>query len=284
MLTGVFLAGGFERPCRMKVLLCLSITALATCVAQAKLVTKAVPYQHNGVELEGYLAYDDAKVSAGKSAGILVVPEWWGLNSYVKSRADQLAQLGYVAFVADMYGKGVVTEDPKKAEELSAPFEGKSLIAERAQAGLDQLMKLDLVDKSKLAAIGFCFGGSAVEALAYTGAPLKGVVAFHGGPVPAPASAKGKVPAKFLLLNGAIDKMVTPDARAELEKSLEAAGVDYQSIDYSHALHAFTNPGADKIAQEKGMEGLIAYNEPAARRAWQQMQTFFAEIFGVPAS
>ncbi len=268
----------------MKTSLCLFITLLVTGLAGAKLITKAVPYEHHGAQLEGYLAYDDDKTAPGNSAGILVVPEWWGLNSYVKGRADQLAQLGYVAFVADMYGKGVVTDNPKKAEELVAPFEGKPLTAERAQAGLDQLMKVDRVDKNKLAAIGFCFGGSAIEALAYTGAPLKGIVAFHGGPVPAPESAKGKVRAKFLLLNGAVDKMVTPEARAELEKSLEAAGVDYQSIDYAHALHAFTNPGADKIAKEKGMTGLIAYNEPAARRAWQQMQTFFAEIFGDPAS
>ncbi len=264
----------------MRIFLCLASTLLVTNLAHAKLVTKAVPYEHGGVKLEGYLAYDDEKTSPGKSVGILVVPEWWGLNGYAKGRTEELAQLGYVAFAADMYGKGVVTEDPKQAGELAAPFEGTPLMAERAQAGLDQLMKIDLVDKSKLAAIGFCFGGSAVQALAYTGAPLKGIVSFHGGPVNAPESAKGKVQAKFLLLNGAIDKMVPPDARAALEQSLETAQVDYQSIDYAHALHAFTNPGADKIAQEKGMAGMIAYNEPAARRSWQQMQIFFDEIFG----
>lgn len=268
----------------MKIFLGLAITLLAAGVTEAKLVTKAVPYQHQGVELEGYLAYDDEKTSAGKLAGVLVVPEWWGLNDYTKSRTEELARLGYVAFAVDMYGKGVVTDDPKKAEELVAPFEGKPLMAERAQAGLDQLLKVDLVDNSKVAAIGFCFGGSTIEALAYTGAPLRGIVAFHGGPVPAPASAKGKVKAKFLLLNGAIDKMVPPDARAELEKSLEAIDVDYQSIDYAHALHAFTNPGADKIAQEKGLTGMIGYNETAARRAWQQMQIFFREIFDGPKS
>ena len=153
-------------------------------------------------------------------------------------------------------------------------------MAERARAGLDQLLQVDLVDKSKVAAIGFCFGGSAVQALAYTGAPLAAVVSFHGGAVPAPASAAGKVKAKFLLMNGAIDKMLTLSDRVDLEKSLEAAGVDYQSIDYAHAIHAFTNPNADRIAKEKGMEGMIGYNETAARRSWQQMQIFFDEIFG----
>lgn len=247
----------------------------------AKLITKPVAYEHNGTKLEGYLAYDDEKTASGKSAGVLVVPEWWGVNAYVKSRADQLAQLGYIAFVADMYGKGKSTENPKQAEEWSTPFYGKPLMPERAQAGLDELLKLELVDKTKVAAIGFCFGGSAVQTLAYSGAPLAGIVSFHGGPVPAPASAAGKVKAKFLLMNGAIDKMVTPEDRTELEKSLEAARVDYQSIDYAHALHAFTNPNADRVAKAGGMEGKIGYNETAARRSWQQMQIFFDEIFGV---
>lgn len=247
---------------------------------EARLITKQVVYEDKGTRLEGYLAYDDEKTAPGKSAGVLVVPEWWGVNAYIKSRADQLAQLGYVAFVADMYGQGMATEDPKQAEEWAAPFHGKPIMAERARAGLDQLLRVDLVDKSKVAAIGFCFGGSAVQALAYTGAPLAGIASFHGGSVPAPASAAGKVKAKFLLMNGAIDKMVTLSDRLELEKSLEVAGVDYQSIDYAHALHAFTNPNADRIAKEKGMEGMIGYNETAARRSWQQMQIFFDEIFG----
>lgn len=260
----------------------LLLFSLAFCTFQnmeAKLVTKAVVYEHNGTKLEGYLAYDDEKTAPGKSAGVLVVPEWWGVNAYIKSRADQLAQLGHVAFVADMYGQGMATEDPKQAEEWASPFYGKPLMAERARAGLDQLLQVDLVDKSKVAAIGFCFGGSAVQALAYTGAPLAGIVSFHGGAVPAPASAAGKVKAKFLLMNGAIDKMLTQADRVELGKSLEAAGVDYQSIEFAHALHAFTNPNADRIAKEKGMEG-IGYNETAARRSWQQMQIFFDEIFG----
>ena len=152
-------------------------------------------------------------------------------------------------------------------------------MAERAQVGLDELKTIPSVDQTKMAAIGFCFGGSAVQALAYTGAPLTGIASFHGGPVPAPAAVAGKVKAKFLLMNGAIDKMVTPEKRNELEKSLEAARIDYQSIDYAGALHAFTNPNADRIAREHGMSGMIGYNEAAARRSWAQMQTFFQEIF-----
>ncbi|MEO6872340.1 MAG: dienelactone hydrolase family protein [Chthoniobacterales bacterium] len=263
----------------MKKLTLIILALLVTIRVEAALVKKPVTYEDRGTKLIGYLTYDDAKTASGKVPGVLVIPEWWGVNAYVKGRADQLAQLGYVAFVADMYGDGKSTEDPKQAEEWAAPFKGP-LMAERAQAGLDQLSQVKQVDQSKLAAIGFCFGGAAVQVLAYSGAPLQGIVSFHGEPVDAPASAKGEVKARFLIMNGAIDKMVTPENRAALEKSLEAAGVDYVSIDYAHALHAFSNPDADRIAKEHGMEGMIGYNKKAATRSWKQMQLFFDEIFG----
>jgi dienelactone hydrolase len=260
--------------------LALSAALLLTASAEAKVVTKQVAYTHAGVQLEGVLAWDDAKTVKGKLPGVLVLPEWWGLTAYPKSRAEQLAGMGYVAFAADMYGAGVTTEDAKKAGELAGPFYGKPLMAERAQAGLDQLLKSGLVDPAKVAAIGFCFGGSAAQALAYTGAPLAGIVSFHGGPVNAPAEAAGKVKAKFLLLNGAVDPMVKPEAKAELEKSLGDAKIDFQSVDYAGALHAFSNPDADAIAGKAGLTGAVGYNEPAARRSWKAMQVFFDEIFG----
>jgi dienelactone hydrolase len=248
--------------------------------ASAKVVTKPVAYEHAGVKLEGFLAYDDAKTAGGKLPGVLVLPEWWGLTSYPKARAEQLARMGYVAFAADMYGAGVTTDDAKKAGELAAPFYGKPLMAERARAGLDQLLASGLVDPAKVAAIGFCFGGSAAQALAYTGAPLAGVASFHGGPVNAPAEAKGKVKAKFLLMNGAVDPMVKPEAKAALEKSLEDAGIDYVSVDYGGALHAFSNPGATDLAKKNGMTAAIGYNEAAARRSWTAMEMMFHGIFG----
>jgi dienelactone hydrolase len=267
----------------MKTLQGLAVSAaalLAANAALAKVVTRSVVYEHAGTKLEGFLAYDDAKTANGKRSGVLVIPEWWGLNAYVKGRAEQLAAMGHVAFAVDMYGQGVVTEDPKKAGELAGQFYGKALMAERANAGLEQLLKTNLVDSKRTAAIGFCFGGSTAQALAYSGAPLAGIVSFHGGPVNAPASAAGNVKAKFLLLNGAADPMVKPEARAALEKSLEDAKIDYQSVDYAGALHAFTNPDVDRVAAAAGMKGMIGYNEPAARRSWKAMQVFFEEIFG----
>jgi len=121
---------------------------------------------------------------------VLVVHEWWGLNEYAKHRAVQLAQLGYVAFAVDMYGQGVSTTDAKVAGALSGQFHGKPLMAERARAGLDQLLATGLVNPGKVAAIGYCFGGSTVQALAYSGAPLAGIVSFHGGLIPAPEGAR----------------------------------------------------------------------------------------------
>ncbi len=243
----------------------------------AKIVTKPISYEHNGARLEGYLAYDDSKTPNAKLPGVLVIPEWWGLNDYVKGRARQLAELGYVAFVADMYGAGIVTTDPKKAGELASQFYGKPLFAERSRAGLDQLLAQSSVDPSRVAAIGYCFGGAASQALAYSGAPLAGIVSFHGSLLAAPTDAAAKNKAKFLILHGAVDPFIS---KAELDAFLESMNTgkfDYQFIAYADAVHAFTNPGADAIAAN-GLNG-VGYNDAADRRSWQHMKTFFAEIF-----
>jgi dienelactone hydrolase len=243
--------------------------------AQAKIVTKTVPYDQGGVHLVSYLAYDDAQTEGKKLPGVLVVPEWWGLNEFVKGRAEALAKLGYVALAADMYGDGQSTTDPNKAKELSSALYGKPLMAERARAGLDQLTASGLVDQSKLAAIGFCFGGATCQVLAYSGAPLKGIVSFHGALVPLPADAAARTHAKFLILQGELDPHVDLDQRLAFIKSLDQGKIDFQFISYSGAVHAFMNPEADKFH----LEG-ISYNATVAERAWSQMQLFFQEIFG----
>jgi dienelactone hydrolase len=249
---------------------------------QAKIITKTVSYEHAGVKLEGYLAYDNVKMPAGeKAAGVLVVPEWWGLNDYVKGRAEKLARLGYVAFVADMYGAGVSTTDSKKAAELAGQFYGKPLMAERAQAGLDQLLATGLVDPARVAAIGYCFGGSTVQALAYSGAPLAGIVSFHGGLIPVPADAAARTKAKILICQGALDPMASKEAVDAFTKSMNDGKFDYQFISYSGAVHAFTNPDADRLAAANGLKG-IGYNAAADQRSWALMQSFFHELFGHP--
>jgi dienelactone hydrolase len=261
----------------MKNTICLLFVLMLSAGAQAKLVTRPVSYEQGGVKLEGYLVYDDN--TKGQRPGVLVIPEWWGLNGYIKGRAEQLAGMGYVAFAADMYGSGIVTTDPKKAGELAGQFYGKPLMAERAQAGLDQLLKTGFVDPKKVAAIGFCFGGATCQALAYSGAPLAGIVSFHGSLIPASPEAAAKNKAKFLICHGAIDPFTKPEAVGAFRKSLDDGHFDYQFISYSGALHAFTNPGADALRVSAGLEG-IGYNEAAARRSWQHMKLFFGELFG----
>lgn len=267
----------------MKTLAALALSLASLSTAQASIVTRDVDYEQGGVKLQGYLAYDDAWTGAGKLPGVLVVPEWWGLNAYVKGRAEKLAALGYVAFVADMYGKGVVTRDPKVAGGLAAQFYGKPLMADRAQAALDQLLASGLADPARVAAIGYCFGGTTVQALAYTGAPLAGIVSFHGGLLPAGADAVQKNKAKLLICNGAADPSVKPDQLTAYLKSLNDAKFDYRFVQYAGALHAFSNPDADTLVEENpGLKGFIGYSPSADRRSWQDMRDFFGEIFAEP--
>jgi dienelactone hydrolase len=244
---------------------------------RAELVTKSVPYEQGGTPLVGFLAYDSAATAKGKLPGVLVVHEWWGLNDYAKHRAVQLAQLGYVAFAVDMYGQGVSTTDAKVAGALSSQFHGKPLMAERARAGLDQLLATGLVDPAKVAAIGYCFGGSTVMALAYSGAPLAGIVSFHGGLITPPAGAPNGV--KFLVCQGAVDPTIKPEQTDAFLKGLNDGKFDYKFVLYSGARHAFTNPDADVLARANHIEFAIGYNAEADRRSWADMQAFFGEIF-----
>ena len=261
-----------------------TITALAMALsiasANASVVTRDIDYEHNGMKLRGYLAYDDSKVRDGKIPGVLIVHEWWGLDDYVKGRAVQVAQLGYVAFALDMYGAGVVAGDPQGAGKLAGQFYGKPLMAERAKAGLDQLLATGLVDPARVAAIGYCFGGSTAQALAYSGAPLAGIVSFHGGLIPASADAVAKNKAKFLICHGALDPSTKPEGITAYLKSMNDAKFDYKFVQYAGALHAFTNPGADAKAEAfPQMKGFIGYSPTADRRSWEDMRSFFAEIF-----
>jgi dienelactone hydrolase len=265
----------------MKLLTTALALSLAAGSASASIVTKDVDYEQNGVKLRGYLAYDDAKVKDGKIPGVLVVHEWWGLDDYPKHRAEQLAALGYVAFALDMYGAGVVAKDPGEAGKLAGQFKDKPLMmAARAQAGLDQLVGTGLVDPSKVAAIGYCFGGTTVQTLAYSGAPLAGIVSFHGSLVPATADTAAKNQAKFLICHGALDPSSKPEQIDAFLKSLNDEKLDYRFVVYAGAYHAFTNPASDaNVVKFPSMKGFIGYSPSADKRSWQDMQDFFNEIF-----
>ena len=240
---------------------------------QAALVTEVVDYMHGEAALEGYLAYDDG--TGAQRPGVVVVHEWTGLNPYVKMRAEQLAKLGYIAFAIDMYGKGVRAKDAKEAGTLSGIYtKDRQLMRSRAGAGLEVLKRHRLTDPKRVAAIGYCFGGTTVLEMARGGADLAGVVSFHGGlSTPDPGDAKN-IKGKVLVLHGADDPVVPPDQVLSFQDEMRKAKVDWQMVNYGGAVHSFTNPGAGNDPSRGS-----AYDEKADKRSWEQMKTFFGEIF-----
>ncbi len=237
--------------------------------------TESVEYRQDGTALEGYLAYGDSV--KGPRPGVLVVHEWWGINDYIVRRIEQLAELGYIALAADIYGKGSRAKTREEAMKLAGAFRSgtdRALLRSRANAGLDLLKKHPLTDPKRVAAIGYCFGGTAVLELARSGADVAGVVSFHGGlGTPDPADAKN-IRGKVLVLTGADDPSAKPDQVIAFEEEMRKAGVDWYLVTYANAVHGFTNP-ANGTDNSRG----AAYNEKADRRSWQAMKDFFGEIF-----
>lgn len=257
----------------MRMLIGLLLWACMLGVAQAVVQSKAVQYQDGDTPLTGHLYWDDA--IEGERPGVLLIHEWWGLNDYAQKRGYMLAELGFVAFAADMYGDGHVTTKPDQAREwmqaVTADVEGWR---ERALLGLEQLRASGMVANDQLAAIGYCFGGATVLQLSYANAPLRGVVSFHGALPAAPEEVKGKVGPKILVLHGQADSFVAPEVVTNFRNKLDEAGANWEMNTYGGARHGFTNPDAGKF----GIPNL-AYNEQADVRSWARMQAFFTEIF-----
>ena len=258
-------------PANSKTLAALAAAILFAASAHAKVVGKTVEYKFENTTMKGYLAYDDAK--KGARPGVLVVHEWWGLNDYTKGRARQVAALGYVAFAPDMYGDGKTTNDPKVAQQWYDEVQKSGQLAPRAQAGLAVLREQANVKKNDIGAMGFCFGGSAVLALAYSGADLRAVASFHGGLFPPQAGAQIKAP--ILIMQGEKDPFVKPETLQQVKDALDGAHADWYMVTYADAVHAFTNPKAD----DSHIPG-IGYNEKAARRSWAEMEHFFRVQLG----
>ncbi len=240
------------------------------------IVTREVTYSYNGIPLKGFLAYDSTK--AGKMPGVIVVHEWWGLTQYPKDRAEMLAKLGYVAFAIDMYGDGKTADNPKDAGEFAAASMKDMKDAQgRFNAGLDYLKQQPETDTSKIAAIGYCYGGGVALQMALNGDDLNGVVSFHGSLPTGKVSDPKDVKAKILVCTGAADPFNPPKTVDAFEKSLKTAKIDYKLISYPGAVHAFTNPAADSLGKKFNIP--IAYNKAADEQSWAAMQDFFNEIF-----
>lgn len=259
---------------------------------------EAVEYKDGDTVLEGYLAYDDAV--EGKRPGVLIVHEWWGLGAFQKETAQRLAELGYVAFALDMYGKGKLTDDPTQAGKWAGAFRrDPELTQRRFAAGLRVLREHARTDPERIAAIGYCFGGGVCLDMARMGVDLVGVVSFHGNlGSNVPERLRKPITAKILVCTGADDPNAPPATVAAFEDEMRASAAagglhdeasgfvqaarsaaDWQVISYGGAVHSFTNPDADR----HGIKG-VAYNERAARRSWEAMKQFLAEVFGESAA
>ena len=243
--------------------------------ALAGLKTDEFSYTADGVNMKGYVAYIPNERM--KLPVVLIVPEWWGYNDDVKKRARKLAELGYSERVVDMYGEGKEAKNPDEAGKLAGKFyDDPQLGKKRLAAAEKKVRTFPQVDQKRIAAIGYCFGGSMVLDAAKMGMDFKGVVSFHGGLKGVPA-VKGMVTTKILVCHGADDKFVSADEVKEFRANLDSAGVRYGFKIYPNATHAFTNP--DATANGKKFKMPIAYNEAADKASWEDMRRFLREVF-----
>jgi dienelactone hydrolase len=241
--------------------------------ARAEIITRRVEYTSGKAVMEGYLAYNSA--TAPKTPAVLIFHEWWGINPYVQRRAKEIAELGYVAFCVDIYGKGIRPKTPAEAGQQAAIYrKDPMLMRKRAQAGLDEVKTFKFVDKKRIAAIGYCFGGGSALELARSGAGLVGVASFHGNLDTQYPAKKGGIKGKILILHGAEDPVTPPAKLASFEAEMKNAGVDWQVNIYCDAVHAFTNPDSGNDPS-KG----AAYNRNADLRSWEALKIFLKEIF-----
>lgn len=258
----------------MKYALAILVACLISTAVRSEVKTKTVQYKDGELALEGFVAWDSTKVNEPKP-GVLVIHQWLGLTDYEKSRCEQLAELGYVAFALDIYGKDARPANVQEAGKKAGTYKkDRELFRRRLNLGLDQLRQQSGVSAQQLAAIGYCFGGTGALELARSGADLSGVVSFHGGlDAPEPADDKN-IQARVLICHGNDDPFVPATDIEAMKTSFTKAGVDWQMIYYSGAVHSFTQ----KMAGNDNSKG-AAYNASADRRSWTAMQAFFDELF-----
>jgi dienelactone hydrolase len=251
-------------------------TEETTTALKPEVVGEEVTYATENTSMNGYIAYDQNK--EGKRPGILVVHEWWGHNDYTRERANMLAELGYTAIAVDMYGDGKQAEHPDDAGKFAGQvFSNLDEAQSRFTQAIETLKSHETVDGEKIAAIGYCFGGSIVLSMANAGYDLDAVAAFHSGvqlPVQ-PDSSTFK--AKVLVCNGGADPMVTAESVEAFKASMDAIGADYDYIAYDSVVHAFTNPGADALGEKFGLP--LAYNAEADKDSWNRLTELLKDTF-----
>lgn len=253
----------------------LSIFTLTTGTAFAAIKTEVVNYKDGNTDLEGFIAYDDQ--FTGPRPVVLIVHQWTGLADYEKSRAKMIAELGYVGFAIDVYGKGIRPTDPAERQRLSDSYKAgnRALFRQRELAALEYAKTDARMDASKAVYIGYCFGGTGALEMARAGAPILGAVSFHGALTnPNPQDVVNmKMP--VMVHHGAVDPMVPPAEVMAFKSEMNAAKVDYAFTSYGNAVHSFTDPNAGNDPS-KG----VAYNEKADKRSWSSLVSFLKEVFG----
>ena len=255
------------------VLWAISVALVLPSLVNAAVKSEEVTYSVGDVHLKSTIVYDDA--GSAKKPGIVVLPEWWGLNDYVKHRAQMLAELGYVAIAADLFGDAKVTNDPNEAGKWAGALKtNRTELRARTNAALEQLKKNPHVDARQLGAIGYCFGGTSAVELARSGADLRAVVTFHAGLDSPDPSAGKNIKARILVCHGGDDVFSPATDIDAFEQEMRQNKVDWQMNVYGNAVHGFSNPEADK----HGIPG-IAYNAEADHRSWSAMRAFFKEAF-----
>lgn len=255
-----------------------AVLAVVVCVPaiQAEVRTEVIEYEVHGESFTGYLAYDDR--IEGKRPGVLVVHEWWGHNEFARTQAEKLAEEGYAAFALDMFGSGKQAEHPEEAGAFAAEAMGDAdAVLARFNAAAQLLREQEMVDEGKIAAQGYCFGGTVVLNVGRSGADLRGVVSYHGslgGPVDA---EPGSIQARVLAFTGGADPMVPPEQVADFVKEMQEVRADFTLVSFPEAKHSFTNPDADEYAEQFDMP--VAYDPDAADRAWRETLHFYRVIF-----
>lgn len=240
----------------------------------AKIIKEKIEYGVSDNKMEGVLVYESTFAKT-KKPGVIVVHNWMGVGDYVLMRAEQLAKLGYVAFVADIYGKGIRPQNAKEAGALAGKYKAgdRKELRERAVAAYETLKAQKVVDAGKISAIGYCFGGTVALDMARVGLPLRGAVSFHGGLASTGSDDAKRIQSKLLILHGAIDPHVPQAEVLQFLKESDAAKLNYEFISYSGAVHAFT----EKEAGSDITKG-AAYNEQADKRSFISLQNFLTEV------
>lgn len=242
---------------------------------EKRIATEDVSYKLDTLTMKGFVAFDES--NGNKRPAVLIIHEWWGLNDYVKNRAKQLADLGYVAMAVDLYGLGRTADNPKDAGEAAGYFYSHSKVAkDRFDAAVAKLKEFPQVDTANMAAIGYCFGGAMALNFAQLGENLKGVVSFHGN-LPAIPANKNALKASVLVCHGEADGFVKPEEVTAFKKLMDGLKADYTFKSYPNAQHAFTNPDATENGKKFNIP--ISYNAAADSASWNDMKSFFGKIF-----